>query len=238
VSLVDPLKLLGGPGSLRLLAIGCLAGIAVLYLWPRYRTMARAWLIALAGVYLALALPLVAHSIAAPLDAAAATLSAPRDQPLDLLVIFAGDNADARIAQAARSWRELQPRSVLVSGEQWFVDELIEAGLPPGRMAIDSKSMTTREQVDYLDGYLRGKPARAAAVVVSRLQAPRTAALLHVRRLPVAIVAAAVDEEPDLSGWRRLLPSFAALRVSRDALYERVALSYYRYRGWIAPAIN
>jgi hypothetical protein len=29
------------------------------------------------------------------------------------------------------------------------------------------------------------------------------------------------------------VPTYIALRVSRDALYEHAALAYYRSRGWI-----
>jgi hypothetical protein len=42
-----------------------------------------------------------------------------------------------------------------------------------------------------------------------------------------------VDHEPAHQGWKLWLPSFAALRVSREALYELAALEYYRLRGWI-----
>ena len=30
------------------------------------------------------------------------------------------------------------------------------------------------------------------------------------------------------------VPSYSALRVSRDALYELAALEYYERRGWIS----
>jgi hypothetical protein len=29
------------------------------------------------------------------------------------------------------------------------------------------------------------------------------------------------------------VPTYYALRVSRDAIYEHVALRYYRWHGWI-----
>jgi uncharacterized SAM-binding protein YcdF (DUF218 family) len=236
VNAVDALKLLGGPGSLRFLALASLAGAAVIYFWPRFRKLARAWLATLFVTYTGLALPFVAGLIAAPLER---EVVRDTSEPLtsdDLLVVFSGDNPGGRAREAARVWREVRPAVVLVSGEQWFVTRLLRAGVPSNRLTIDSTSTTTRDQVDYLESFLQRTRRHRAAVIVSRLQAPRVAALLRARHLTLSVIPAAADREPASVGWKTLFPTPAALFVSRDALYERMALWYYRRRGWIATS--
>jgi hypothetical protein len=51
-------------------------------------------------------------------------------------------------------------------------------------------------------------------------------------RLRAGIAASAIDDEPPVSGPGLWAPTYIALRVSRDALYEHAALVYYRWRGW------
>ena len=232
MSAVDALKLAGAPGSLRFLAIGCVAALAVIFFWPRHRRAARVWLVALFSSYMVLGVPAVATSIAAPL--AQNVTSVPLDllKPVDVVVVFAGDNVDGRVAESVRAWRELSPRLVIVSGEEWFIRRLTKAGIPSEHMTVDGTSATTREQVDYLAAYLGKSRLRRAVVIASRLQTPRVTALLRERDLPVPVIPAPLDGVVASAGWRRLLPTYAALCVSRDALYERAALAYYRWRGW------
>jgi hypothetical protein len=77
-------------------------------------------------------------------------------------------------------------------------------------------------------------PHAHTAVIASRLQAARVDALIRTARLPVTLLSSPVDEEPPVSGAARFVPSYIALRMSRDAIYEHAALVYYRWRGWIA----
>ncbi len=233
MSAIDALKLLGGPGSLRLLLIGSLAGVAVIYFWPRHRRLGRAWLVTLFSSYLVLGVPLVAKSIAAPFGRSLTATDVERVEHVELLVIFDGDNWKGRIRETLLAWRKLAPSTILVSGENWFVRNLTRAGLPATRLTVDRQSSTTREQVNYLETFLRERRPPTAALIVSRLQAPRVAGLLDVRGLPVTVIAAPLDTEMESGGIWAVVPTFAALQLSRDALYERVALSYYRWRGWI-----
>jgi len=52
-------------------------------------------------------------------------------------------------------------------------------------------------------------------------------------RMNVVVVPSPVDAEPTNSGAKRWLPSLAGLRLSRDGLYERIAVAYYRRNGWM-----
>ena len=69
--------------------------------------------------------------------------------------------------------------------------------------------------------------------VTQRLQLPRVHALLRMRHLSPLQLAAPADWEPADRGLRAILPTYYALRISRDALYEHMALWYYRRKGWI-----
>jgi hypothetical protein len=141
-----------------------------------------------------------------------------------------GDNRRGRVSEAVKAYRELTPATVVVSGEDWLVDHLQDAGIPPSHIRQDKQSATTRQQMDMVTA-LRSQ--RSVAIIASRLQMPRVAALARQKRIALLLRASPVDIEPPTSGFRALLPSYAGLRVSRDAFYERVALCYYQSRGWI-----
>jgi uncharacterized SAM-binding protein YcdF (DUF218 family) len=70
-------------------------------------------------------------------------------------------------------------------------------------------------------------------VIASRLQMPRVAALAHSEGLDVTLIPSPTDTEPPTAGFRVFVPSYTALGVSRDALYEHAALAYYRWRDWV-----
>jgi hypothetical protein len=63
---------------------------------------------------------------------------------------------------------------------------------------------------------------------------PRIRALTATRGLDLTLLSSPLDDEPAMEGWGRFRPSYVALRTSRDAIYEHVALVYYRWRGWIS----
>jgi hypothetical protein len=122
---------------------------------------------------------------------------------------------------------------VSVLGEQWVVDALVEAGLPRARIAHDRTTLTTRAQMAAVGAMQAARPGVTLAVVASRLQMARVAALAGAAGLDPVLLPSAVDDEPPSTGRRRFVPAYIALRVSRDALYEHVALAYYQWRGWI-----
>jgi uncharacterized SAM-binding protein YcdF (DUF218 family) len=231
VFLLNLLKSIGGPGSLGFLVVGVAAGVGLLFVGPRARRWARRWLILLAAAYFFLSLPVVATALAAYAPASWSALHAPR-HGVDRLIVIDGDNRLGRAREAAAWYRASTPRpDVLVSGSAFMVQPLIDAGIPPGQFRLADRAQTTRAQVRWMRGLPRGP---RTVVIASRLQVPRLAALMSragIGDLP--IVAARVDREPRTRGPGRWLPSWAALMVSRDACYERLALLYYRWRGWI-----
>lgn len=222
------LKLFASPGSLSFLALGIAVSLTVAYGWPKRRRLGKRLLVALLALYVVMSLPVVAKSIAGRLPSTATTAA-----PFDQLIVLDGDNRIGRIQLAHEIVDARSPHRVWVLGAQWFADALRDAGIPHDRLVHETGASTTREQILRVTSLVESNPRTAFALIASRLQMPRIAALLQARGLSVGLIASPVDSEPPTSGARLFVPSYAALRVSRDAFYEVVALAYYRWRGWI-----
>ncbi len=225
-------KAIGGPGSIGFLITGSLVGLVLIRVRWRMRIAGRIWLAVLFASYLVMALPPVAQAMAAPF---ADDLAGQRilTDAIDTLVIFDGDNHWARVTAGARLWRATHAAIVIASGEPWLEEHLRDAGIPASRLVHDQDSRTTREQVEYVKTYAARHPGDRVAIVASRLQIPRIAGLLQRAGVAATLYGAPVDHELATGGIWRYLPTYAALCVTRDAFYERVALVYYRWNGWI-----
>jgi hypothetical protein len=234
VSLIDPLKFLGGPGFLFGIVLAFALGVIVARRSRRYRLVAWIWAAVVSSLTIVLALPVVAQAIASRLP------PAPNDDRpcvgrFETLIVFDGDNRRGRLAEALHLWHRDSPRLIIVSGGEWLVEELVAAGVPQRAVHQDDSASTTREQVEWLGGFRAVGDACDVRVVASELQMPRVAALVRMQRLPVSLHAAPVDSPVPTGRFRQFIPSYAALRVSRDALYELAAIHHYRREGWLAP---
>jgi uncharacterized SAM-binding protein YcdF (DUF218 family) len=202
------------------------------FVWPRASWLARAWFWTICGSYLVLGLPIVATAIidrlpsVPPVDAASV-------REVDTLVIFDGDNRLGRVDEALRVYAAAQPEAVFVLGQVWILDTLVAAGLPPDRLRCDGSSPTTLAQMDWVRRRMTARPGERTAVIASRLQMPRVAALTRTAGLRLKLIPSPIDSEPPTTGVWRFAPMYTALRASRDALYEHAALAYYRWQGWI-----
>lgn len=226
------LKAVLPPGSITFLALGVVAGLALLQLLPRRRWIGQTWLLVLASTYLLLSSPLVARALGdrlLPPESAAA----PHDG-VDILIVLDGDNRRARAAEAVHLWRHARPGTVVVVGGGWITNDLRAHGVPDTRLELHSDPSTTREQMLWLTHFAKAHPGQRLTLVVSRLQAARVHGMLRALDLDVDVRPTPVDHEPARAGWRVLWPSYEALRVSRDAIYELAACAYYRQRGWMA----
>ena len=224
--MIDALKLLGAPGSIPFLILSVLAGLGLV----RRRGTRRAgmaWLAAVASGYLTLALPPVARAIVDALP-----LVAPPQSGVDVLIVIDGDNRRGRAREVQRVILERSPDVVWVLGDRWILDALKEAGVSKSLVRHDQTARTTRAQIDQVEAIAAAASGRVV-IISSRLQAPRVAALVRARHLDVAVLPSPIDVEPPSAGLAKYLPAYAALRASRDALYEHAALAYYRWRGWI-----
>jgi len=203
-------------------------------LLPRYRRLAGAAVVPVLLGYFVLSLPLVATLIAGRLTRCSPPTDITHLRGIDTLIVFDGDNRRGRARETAAIWRASAPSLVLVSGEAWLIEPLVEAGVSRSSLQRDKSGQNTRDQVLLSTRLLATRPASHGAIVASRLQMPRIEALARAIGLRATLVASPVDAEPPSTGWLRYVPSYAALRVSRDAIYEHAAFVYYRWRGWIS----
>jgi len=231
-SLLSWLKPLDAPGSIPVLIICCVLALLLRFVWPRKRWLAGAWLGSVFALYLFLALPVVAHGIAGALPAVPQARLW-HGEPLDSLVIFDGDNRRGRVAEARRVYDLGKPGVVQLLGSAWMLDALWHNGIPYNAIKHTERP-TTRAQVDWVRNYVAGAEGLRMAIVASRLQLPRIDALLERAGVVVPLAAAPADIEPATTGVRRWIPTYFALRISRDALYEHMAIWYYRKKQWIA----
>ena len=231
MGIVWVLKSIGAPGSASFLLASMTAGLFVTFLWPRNRALGRAWMLVLAGGYLLLSLPNVAGAIA---DRLPTVKTSTTPHPIDALVVLDGDNWQGRLREAGTVFAARSPRAVWLLGDPGLVAPAQDAGIPRARIRLDSNASNTREQMTRVRELLRTGELGRTAVLASRVQMPRVAGLARALGLDVALIASPVDDTMPALGARRFVPGWAALCLSRDALYEHAALAYYRRRGWIA----
>ena len=223
------------PGSLAFLALCLAIALLLKFVFPKRRRVTRGWLAAVTVLYLLMSLPLVATAIVDGLPAVPQfdVAAAPA---LEALVVFDGDNRVGRVEETMRIHRAAPGVRIIVLGEGWIPPELATRGVPDGAIVTISRLATTRDQVSWLKTFAAGRPPDRIAVVASRIQMARVVELFRASQLDVTPAPAPIDAEPQRGGVWAVVPTYIALRASRDALYEHAALAYYRWRGWIASS--
>jgi len=235
-ALLEIAKTIGGPGSIGFLLLASLLIATVLWRRPAWR---RAWSVVLAllfGMYIIMALPTVAARLAAALPPVPLPPDRQDQSRFDLLISLAGDNVDGRVAETARAYSVAAPHALWVLGPDWFVTRLVEAGVPAESIRQNAGPSNTRSQMQAVSGIAARNPAATIGVIASKLQMPRVASLAAAEGIPrsrLVLLASPFDGDPAAGGLRAYLPSYAALCVTRDALYEHAALAYYRWSGYI-----
>ena len=153
--MLDILKLFGAPGSIPLLVIATLAGLAVVRFSRGFR---RAGWIGLGAVtigYAVLALPVVANGIAnalPPLDRA----KDPRDS-ISTLVVLDGDNRRGRVREVQRVLSTDSPTTIWVLGGRWILEALEDEGVSGPAFRYDALATTTRVSLGPSPGSTRSK---------------------------------------------------------------------------------
>jgi uncharacterized SAM-binding protein YcdF (DUF218 family) len=227
------LKWIGVPGSIPFLGVCSAIGLVCIYLWPRSRRVGRLWLISVFVLYLCLGVPLICNTIISRLPTAPPPANV-TSGTVDTVFVLAGDNRRGRVAETLRLYESAAPRRVFLSTGRWELERLLDAGVPRERIHIDGSARNTREQIEQLKALRHASPPGRIVVVASRLQMPRVSALIDAARLDVTLAPSRIDDEPPVSGGWSFVPSYIALRASRDALYEHAAIAFYAYRGWIS----
>jgi uncharacterized SAM-binding protein YcdF (DUF218 family) len=226
------LKWMAVPGSISCLAVCSTIGLVLVSVSPRFRSFGRLWLAGVYVLYLVLGLPVTSNAIVGRLPQLP-PLANDDEQTADTLFVLGGDNARGRVAQTLRIYQAEAPEAIFLSARQWELEELLAAGVPRARIHLDETARNTRDQIDQLRAFRRDAPDSRIVVVASRLQMPRVSALVRRAGLDVTLAPSPIDDEPPVSGVRKYVPSYIALRTSRDALYEHAALAFHKYQGWI-----
>ncbi|HXT70233.1 MAG TPA: hypothetical protein VN700_10790 [Vicinamibacterales bacterium] len=224
------LKAIGAPGSTGFFVTFAALGLLAL-VRPRTRRAGRILLVTLVATYTVLSLPFVAASIV-PWSPTPSLDDVARMQPFDEIFALDGDSNLARAELTIALDRAIKARTIWIVGPGDLRGDLYSRGLPQDRSRMAYGS-TTYDQVSEIRKLIKYYKVRRAILVVSRVQARRVVALAARQGLDVIVVASPANREPATSGAGRFLPSTAALKLSRDAIYEQAALVYYRFKGWI-----
>jgi uncharacterized SAM-binding protein YcdF (DUF218 family) len=147
-----------------------------------------------------------------------------------------------RALEAARVFKQVHARVVIASGgiydparqvapeSRLLSDTLIELGIPPSAIVLDSNSRTTYEQAKEVERLLPDAHRQPFVLVTSAT---------HMRRALAAFKAVGLSPIPSVAPFRSerdgippaLLPDQRSLLISDMALYDWAAWFYYRLSG-------
>lgn len=226
------IKFIGGPGSSGFFIAVALTIVIALRCWPARRRWAIAAFAMLVTFYGVLALPPVGIGLVDALPESPEP-SGEAIRNIRALVVFDGDNRLGRQRRTHQVLRQASPQVVWILGPEHLVADARVALVPPTRLHQDATTWNTAAQVERVKHVAAEWPPMTTAVIASRIQMPRIAALFDAAGLAVLLVPSGLDRAVAVSGPDSLLPSFAALAASREAIYEHAALGWYRWRGVI-----
>jgi hypothetical protein len=203
------------------------AGLVWIYIWPKKRRSGWRFLGAMFASYFVLALPIVAVGVANQLP----VVVSPNDaeiREIRMLFVFDGDNRWGRLREVQRVYQLAEPVRIVLLGRLSVYKDLLLMPIPRDRLAHDTSSFNTQSQVQRVRELLGRGAHPNAAIIASRLQAPRVQWFVTESGLDVLVIPAELDVELPTHGWPRWRPTLSALAVTRDAIYELAALRFYR----------
>jgi uncharacterized SAM-binding protein YcdF (DUF218 family) len=147
-------------------------------------------------------------------------------------------SCDARVREAVRVYEQIAPELVISTGgiprptcAELMKARLVELGVPAGRILLEDRSRTTRDEAVFVAEILKKEGARQSVLVTSDVHMPR--ALGAFRVAGVQPVPAAAADPGERRPWTaRIAPSREGLRFSGDLVHELLGLLWYRLRGW------
>jgi len=149
----------------------------------------------------------------------------------------------ARVTEAARVFRLTQAEVVISSGGmphpggldapsgETMRAALIQLGVPPGRIVVETESRTTHDEAVIIAPMLHDLRIERVVLVTSDI---------HMRRSLGTFRAAGVDATPaiargiyELNDWTDwLIPTRYGLNAAAAVVHELLGIAYYRLRGW------
>jgi len=150
--------------------------------------------------------------------------------------------AASRMLEAARVFKLVDPAVVISSGGiphgrratpsgVTMRDALMESGVPFGRIAVETSSMTTRDEAVIVPGMLRDLRIEQTILVTSPTHMTR--AVGAFRATGVEVVPAIANAAPfDGPLIEQIVPTDDGLRLAAGNAREILGLTYYWLRGW------
>jgi len=150
-----------------------------------------------------------------------------------------------RVYQTAKLFREGRGKTVIVAAgnQPWnrnqipeaerIRDLLVEWGVAPDAIALDSFSKNTRENALNAAVLASKLDCESNLLVTTGWHMPRAVATFQkagLRVLPISVDVQGIGETP--AGTISLLPSTEALSATSLALREWLGIWVYRWRGW------
>jgi uncharacterized SAM-binding protein YcdF (DUF218 family) len=251
------------PGTLGFLIIGVAAGAVLLRRGQAAQRWGRGWVAFLAAAYWILSIPIGADALVACVGYGYGPVDAATARGADAVVVLDGgalrfrnsggeiavvSRASAlRVIEALRVYRLADRPWLVVTGGTYGPPNgtlpegeavraaLIQAGVDPKRIVLDSTSRNTREHALNIGRILHEHGAGRFVLVTSHTHIRRALGAFREAGLDPIPSAAPVWPNGDRSLWERarFWPSTDTLQVSADALYDAFGLVYYRMRGWM-----
>lgn len=239
------------------LMLGIFAFGVALVCSRRTLRLGRAWLILAVTGFWVLSTPIGAKLISPSPERAPRLASADQAAGAKAVVVLGGGiityaadglalddlgSSAVRVIEGARVYRLLGDPLVIVSGGNSeeldpprseaaaFRDAIVKLGVPAGRVLVEDRGLTTREEAQLIKPMLVARHVDRIVLVTSPGHLPRALAAFRAVGIDAVPSASRVPIRGDapFSFW----PDRRALIASDEAVYGYVSALYYRLRGW------
>jgi uncharacterized SAM-binding protein YcdF (DUF218 family) len=159
----------------------------------------------------------------------AADLSGASDRILHALRIYRAGKASLIVISAGNlPWQgKMKPEAQLIA------DLLVELGVPPSALILETESRNTRENAVNTAALFRTHGWRSGILVSSGVHMPRAVAAFQKAGVKITPTATDVHAGPIGSpSALDLMPDVGALAWTTLAIKEIIGVCVYRYRGW------
>ena len=164
-----------------------------------------------------------------------------------LALSYPSESASLRVIEGARVFRLLSGVPLVVASGGTTIDgqraaegnvmaeTLVSLHVPRERIVVEEVSMTTYEQASNVTRLLKSRGIDRFVLVTSPTHMRRSAAAFRAQHADVVPSVAAPFRERE---WKPpfFIPNEDWFQISRNAVYDYVALVYYWARGRFAPA--
>ena len=153
------------------------------------------------------------------------------------------ESAASRVLEAVRVYRLINPEWVIASGGKLHPDDvaqatgdamrslLVQLGVPPGRIVLQTTSRNTHEEAQLNLDILRGVKADHVVVVTSDVHMRR--AVGTFRAEGVEVIPAIARDPFQARSWQDwVAPSDTGLWGASSLAHETLGIGYYAARGW------